>query len=144
MTKLLAGLAIGLSMAFAVQAQSVQVNRVGHVDVATSDKQTKALGVFAVEDPHLRGVVCYLPGGPVNALACSSRGPVVLPPNLPAREVLVEAGKSPGVRNVSLVRLVDQQRKSLIYMAYMEIPPVLTTEMNGKTTLVMAVVPYVE
>lgn len=91
------------------------------------------IGVIRFEDPKVKGAFCYFSmsnkGGFASnfgleedrseyVLDCFANGPLTLPDNLPAQEVISERSRSAVFRKLYVARMVDRQAGRLVYVAY--------------------------
>jgi len=122
-------LALGLALAGTVQAE-----KIGDVDTAF-----KLIGpdhkivVEAYDDPAVPGVTCFVSraktGGVKGALglaedkaeasiACRQVGPITFPKPLPKQDELFSERISLVFKRLRVVRMVDVQRNTLVYLTY--------------------------
>jgi len=88
--------------------------------------------VSAFDDPKIPGVTCHVSqartGGYKGALglaedpsrfsiACRQTGPIVLPAKVPAEDDVFSEGTSLLFKRTKVVRMFDQKRNTLIYIA---------------------------
>lgn len=131
MRNLVNGVLGSFFLAFAVSSFAQQL---GEVDTAF-----KLLGpdhkivVEAYDDPKVQGVTCYVSraktGGITGALglatdkaeasiACRQVGPVSFKEAVPQQEVVFSERMSILFKKLHIVRIVDKQRKVLVYLTY--------------------------
>ncbi|MBL8471711.1 MAG: CreA family protein [Rhodocyclaceae bacterium] len=88
--------------------------------------------VQAFDDPKVPGVACHISqakaGGISGSLgiaedpsrfsiACRQIGPITLPPNLPAQDVVFSEDTSLLFKETRVMRLLDRKRNTLVYLA---------------------------
>ena len=133
MKKFLLALALVASTMFPAFAQTT-THVVG--EVVTSRNFTgpdDTIGVVRFEDPRVPGAFCYFSSankGGFSAnfglqedrseyvLECFARGPLNVPANLPANEVISERSRSALFKKLYVTRLVDREAGRLVYVAY--------------------------
>lgn len=91
--------------------------------------------VEAYDDPRVQGVTCYVSrartGGIKGALgvaedraeasiACRQVGPIVIPRPLPQQEEVFSERMSLLFKKLRIVRMVDRERHTLVYLTYSE------------------------
>lgn len=124
--------AVTLVAATSAHAQTTRV--IG--EVVTSRNFTgpdDTIGVLRFEDPKVKGVHCYFSSankGGFSAnfglqedrseyvLDCFATGPLNVPADLPAQEVISERSRSVLFKKLYVARLVDRDAKRLVYVAY--------------------------
>ena len=114
------------------QAQSTRV--VGEVVTSTNfTGPNDTIGVVRFDDPAVKGAHCYFSSankGGFSAnfnlqedrseyvLDCFANGALVVPANLPAKEVISQRSRSAMFKKLYIARLVDRDANRLIYVAY--------------------------
>lgn len=126
-------LLLGVAVASTAQAQAT-TQVIG--EVVTSKNFTgpdDTIGVLRFEDPKVKGASCYFSSankGGFSAnfgmqedrseyvLDCFASGPLTIPADLPANEVISERSRSALFKKLYVTRLVDRQAGRLVYVAY--------------------------
>lgn len=124
-----------LAFAFlALIATSLQAEEIGSVDTVFKwIGPDHKIVVEAYDDPGVKGVTCYLSrartGGIKGALglaedkaeasiACRQVGPVSVPQPIKAQEEIFSERISLVFKRLRIVRMVDPQRHTLVYLTY--------------------------
>lgn len=125
-----------LPLLAALAAPALASDTIGEVDTVF-----KLIGpdhkivVEAYDDPRVQGVTCYVSrartGGIKGALgvaedraeasiACRQVGPIAIPRPLPQQEEVFSERMSLLFKKLRIVRMVDRQRHTLVYLTYSE------------------------
>jgi CreA protein len=129
-------LAAAWPLLLAPRAPALAADTIGEVDTVF-----KLIGpdhkivVEAYDDPKVQGVTCYVSrartGGIKGALgvaedkaeasiACRQVGPIAFPRPLPQQEEVFSERMSLVFKKLRIVRMVDRQRHTLVYLTYSE------------------------
>ena len=122
-------IALALALGASAQAQSI-----GSVDTVFKwIGPDHKIVVDAYDDPKVRGVTCYLSraktGGVKGALGvaedkaeasidCRQVAPIAIPKALPEQEEMFNERISLIFKKLRIVRMVDRQRNTLVYLTY--------------------------
>jgi CreA protein len=125
---------LGLALAVATGAATAQAETIGSVDtVFKFIGPDHKIVVDAYDDPLVQGVTCYVSRAKTGgikgglglaedrseaSLSCHATGPIVVKQPLKAQDEVFTERISLVFKRLRVVRMVDAQRNTLVYMTY--------------------------